>query len=81
MNVADEVKAVLDSVLQLNGRTAEFDSSTPLLGAIPELDSQAVVAVVTGLEVAFEIVLDDEDITAEAFETFGSLVSLVEQRL
>ena len=81
MNVTDEVKAVLDSVLQLNGRTAEFDRSTPLLGAIPELDSQAVVAVVTGLEVAFEIVLEDEDITAEAFETFGSLVALVEQRI
>ena len=42
-----EVVAVLDGVLSLKGRASEFTLSTPLLGAIPELDSMAVVALIT----------------------------------
>jgi hypothetical protein len=30
-------------VLRLNGLAAKFDLNTPLLGALPELDSMAVV--------------------------------------
>ena len=49
MNVADELKSLLD-VLSLNGRAQAFTADTPLLGAVPELDSMAVVAIIARIE-------------------------------
>jgi acyl carrier protein len=64
------------------GQTVQsFGHDTPLLGAIPEFDSMAVVAVVTALEERLGIAFDDEEITAEAFETVGSLCALVERKM
>jgi acyl carrier protein len=49
LNISQEVLRVLDEVLSLNGRSAAFTRDTPLLGAIPELDSMAVVTLITTL--------------------------------
>lgn len=81
MAVIDGVKRVLQETLQLGDRIKGFDESTALFGSIPEFDSMAVVAVVTGLEEQFDIEVDDDDITAEIFETLGSLTRFVEQKL
>ncbi|MFP4244320.1 MAG: acyl carrier protein, partial [Ectothiorhodospira sp.] len=74
-------KGVLDSVLGLNGRSASFETSTPLLGHLPELDSMAVVGILTALEEQFGIVVDDDEISAETFETLGSLTEFVDGKL
>lgn len=76
----DEVKQVLDSTLQLGGRATRMDVSTPLLGALPELDSMAVVSLIGALEDRFGIAVNDDEIGAEAFETVGALVRFVEQK-
>ena len=81
MAVIDGVKCVLQEALQLGDRLQVFGPSTPLFGSIPEFDSMAVVAVVTGLEEQFDIEVDDDDISAEVFETLGSLTQFVEQKL
>jgi len=72
---------VLDSVLNLRGRSLAFDANTPLLGAVPELDSMAVVAVITALEERFAFVVDDDEIDGSTFATVGSLVGFVERKL
>ena len=77
----DGVKRVLQQALQLGDRIIEFDASTALFGSIPEFDSMAVVTVVAGLEEQFDIKIDDDDITAEVFETVGSLTRLVRDKL
>ena len=77
MDVTKEVLRVLDEVLSLNGRTSSFTSDTPLLGAIPELDSMAVVSLITSLEEQFGLVVDDDDIDGATFATVGSLVDFV----
>lgn len=77
MDVAQEVIRVLDEVLSLNGRSASFNRDTPLLGAIPELDSMAVVSLITGLEDHFGFSIDDDDIDGSTFETVGSLIDFV----
>ena len=77
MDVTKEVLRVLDEVLSLNGRTAAFTLDTPLLGAIPELDSMAVVSLITSLEEQFGLVVDDDDIDGATFATVGSLVDFV----
>ena len=81
MQVAQEVIRLLDEVLSLGGRASAFGRETPLLGAIPELDSMAVVSLITGLEEHFGLVVDDDDIDGSTFATVGSLADFVEAKL
>jgi acyl carrier protein len=60
---------------------ATLDARTPLFGNLPELDSMAVATVLTALEDRFHILIDDEDVTAELFETLGSLSHFVAERI
>ena len=80
MDIQQEVLRVLDEVLSLNGRSAEFTADTPLLGAVAELDSMAVVSVITTLEERLGAVIGD-DIGGDDFATVGSLVHMVSERL
>ena len=76
-----ETLRVLDEVLSLNGRSAMYTRDTPLLGAIPELDSMAVVTLITTLEEQFGLVVDDDDIDGSTFATVGSLADFVTSKL
>lgn len=77
----EEVRAVVGDVLQLGKRAERLEYTSPLLGGIPEFDSMAVVSVVTALEDAFGIEVEDDDISAETFETLGSLADFVASRM
>ena len=77
----DEVKAVVGNALQLGDRVRNMNESSALLGAVPELDSMAVVSVITALEERFDITVADDEIGAAAFETLGSLTRFVESKL
>jgi acyl carrier protein len=81
LDTQQEVLAVLDETLSLRGRSTTFSAGTPLLGAIPEIDSMAVVSILTALEERFDFVVDDDEIDGSVFETVGSLVQFVEQKL
>ena len=81
MNVTHEVLRVLDEVLSLGGRAKAFTLDTPLLGAIPELDSMAVVSLITSMEDQLGIVVDDDDIDGATFATVGSLTDFVSAKL
>ena len=77
MDIKNEVLSILDEVLSLKGRTAGFALDTPLLGAIPELDSMAVVALISTLEERFGFMIDDDEIDGAAFASLGTLVDFV----
>ena len=79
MNPEQEIKDLLAQVLQID--TSQFDSSTALLGVVPELDSMGVVSLLTGLEEKFGIVLADDEIDATVFETLGTLTNYVSGKL
>ena len=81
MQVELEVIRLLDEVLSLEGRSSTFTLETPLMGAIPELDSMAVVSLITGLENHFGLVVDDDDMDGSTFATVGSLVDYVSSKL
>ncbi|MFP4560548.1 MAG: acyl carrier protein [Thiohalorhabdus sp.] len=81
MASVEEVRQVVGDVLQLGERTASLGRETPLIGNIPEFDSMAVVSVVTSLEDQFGVVIEDDEISAETFETVGSLVDFVNSKL
>jgi acyl carrier protein len=77
----DDVKAVVVETLGLEARAHTLDATTPLLGSLPELDSMAVPELLVALEDRFGITIDGDDVTADAFETLGSLAALVDAKL
>jgi acyl carrier protein len=79
--VLDDVRTVVGNTLQIRDRVRQMDPAEPLLGAIPELDSIAVVNLITALEEHFGITVADDEIGAAAFETLGSLTRFVEHKL
>lgn len=76
-----DVLPILDSVLGLRGRSTYFRQETPLLGAVPELDSMAVVALVSALEDQFGVAIDDEDLDSATFATVGSLCAMLRLKM
>jgi acyl carrier protein len=81
MALADQVKELLNNVLQLNGRSSRWNETTPLLGSVPELDSMAVASIITAIEEEFGVAIADDEIDADVFSTVGSLTRFVEQKL
>lgn len=77
----DGIRGILAQTLSLGGRAEKLTVDSKLLGAIPELDSMAVVSVLTELEDRFGIAVDDDEISAQTFATLGSLVEFVEGKL
>ncbi|MBH1986569.1 MAG: acyl carrier protein [Burkholderiales bacterium] len=75
------VLTLLDDNLSLNGRSASFDRDTPLLGALPELDSMAVATLLTAIEETFGIAIGDDEVDGSVFATVGSLADFIEQKL
>jgi acyl carrier protein len=81
MEVNSGVRDVLRESLELGDRVDEFDASTPLFESLVELDSMAIVTVMLGLEERFDIVIEDDEVGAETFETLGSLTRFIEEKL
>jgi acyl carrier protein len=76
-----DVKAVLVETLRVEDRADTLSAATPLLGSLPELESMAVLEHVLTLEEHFEIVIEGEDVTAEAVETLATLTAFVNDKL
>lgn len=82
IDVDSLMRALLRDVLGLSqDRVDAFDADTPLFGALPELDSMAVAGLLTEMEDRFDILIEDEDIDGDTFETFGTLVAFLRAKL
>jgi acyl carrier protein len=77
----DLVRHTLIETLELPHPPEDLTPDTPLFGALPELDSFGVVALVTALEERFHITIDDDEFGADLFETVGSLTEFVDAKL
>ncbi|MBD3756705.1 MULTISPECIES: acyl carrier protein [Microbacterium] len=75
------VREVLIDALDLTQQPDELTQETALFGALPELDSFGVVALVGALEDRFDIVIDDDEFGAELFESVGTLTDFVDAKL
>ena len=76
-----DVLRLMDEVLGLNGRARTFTAETPLLGALPELDSMAVVGLLTALEERFGVTISDDEIDGSLFASVGSFTRFVQGKL
>jgi acyl carrier protein len=81
MNARKELLSLLNETLHLEGRTASFDDNTPLLGALPEMDSMGVVSLLTAFEDRLGFTVDDDEIDGSVFQTFGTLLTFVQKKL
>lgn len=57
----------------LGDTPASYPPETELFGSLPQLDSLALVELITVIEDRFDFELDEDDITAEVFGTVDSL--------
>lgn len=81
MDVQQEVLGILDQVLSLKGKAFAMTVTSPLLGAVPELDSMAVVTLLTTMEERFGFAIADDEIDGSTFATVGSLTNFVQAKL
>ena len=80
MSLQIEIKTLLKETLQLD-EVDSWDEDTEILGAIPEFDSMAIVTILTMVEENYGIMIEDDEVSAEVFETLGSLVSFLDEKL
>jgi acyl carrier protein len=80
-SLVEQVKAVLIEVLRLNAQALQWRDDTPLLGAVPELDSLAVINVITALEDRFGIHIHDDEVSGELFATLGTLTAFIHEKV
>jgi acyl carrier protein len=78
--IADVAETLAQSLGLSPAVAASLGEDTRLFGHLPELDSMAVATVLTALEDRFGILIDDEDVTADMFETVGTLARYIESR-
>lgn len=81
MDTTELTRDLLRQTLQLNERADALEEDSPLLGAIPELNSLTVVALVAAIEEQLGCEIGDGEISGEIFETFGALRAFVESKL
>jgi acyl carrier protein len=77
IDVTDRLRRILDDSLQLGDKAGRLTAQSGLLGSIAEFDSMAVVTVLTMIEEEFGITVDDDEVSADVFETFGTLERFV----
>ena len=80
--VEAQLRALLAEVLGLPSKRIDaFDANTELFGALPEFDSLAVATLLTGLEEKLHILIEDDDVEAEDFMTFGRLLAFAQRKV
>lgn len=75
----DVLKRILSAQLGPSYPPGFFTDRTPLLGSIPELDSMAVVGILTAIEEELGLSIPDDEISAEVFATFAELKAFLER--
>ncbi len=79
-NRSSQLRSILEAAIGPQAVPAALDDSTPLLGAIPELDSMAVVAILEGIQQMIAVPIEDDEVSADIFLTFGALRQFVDAR-
>jgi acyl carrier protein len=81
MSTVERLRDILRDALHLGERAKSLTASSPLLGAIPEFDSMAVVTVLTLIEDEFGISVGDDEVSADLFETLATLAAFVDGKI
>jgi acyl carrier protein len=80
MDTISRLRNILRDALQIGPRADALQPDSRLLDSIPEFDSMAAVTILGMIEEEFGLTVDDDDVSADLFETLGSLAAYVESR-
>jgi len=75
----ESIIALLARVLALD--PDQFSAASPLLGSVAELDSIAVVQLLTAIEETYGFAIDDDEVSGAVFATVGTLDAFVQRKL
>lgn len=81
METFEKLRGLLRETLNLGSRGDLLTPDSRLLGALPELDSMAVVGVVAAIESDYGIKIAGHELSAELFSTAGTLNEFISQKL
>ena len=73
MDELQRLRRVLKNTLKLGSVADELSEQSRLLGAVPGLDSLAVIVVLTAIEREYGIKIRNDELSADVFATLGSL--------
>jgi len=75
-----ELAHILDDVLVLKGRGISLSAESRLMGAIPELDSMAVLSVLEAIRDRLDVTIADDEIDGRMSSTRGARTEFVSAR-
>ena len=79
--IESALRGILESAVGKRALPESLNDASELLGAIPELDSMAVLGVLTQIQDDFGVQIEDDEVSADLFTTFGDLKRFVEAKL
>jgi acyl carrier protein len=77
----DHIQIIVKNAIGERAMPLQWNAKTPLIGSIGELDSMALLAILTQIEADFDVKIDDSEISADIFESVGSLEAFVSEKL
>ncbi len=80
MSALELTRTLLGKCLQLDNARL-LTRETRLLGHIPELNSLTVATLVMEIEETVDCEIEDEEMTADIFDTVGSLADFVDKKM
>ena len=81
MEPLDMAREILRSNLQLGARADGMDRNTALMGSLPEFNSLTVVGLIADIEEQTGNAVDDDEISAEIFETVGTFADFIASKM
>lgn len=81
MDAETLAREILRSDLQLGARADQLERSTALMGNLPEFNSLTVVSLISSIEEQTGCTIDDDEISAEIFETLGSFTDFIASKM
>lgn len=80
MDSLELTQKLIRDCLQLKA-SETLTRDTPLLGGFPEFNSLTVATLIVEIENNVDCEIDDGEVTAETFESVGSLANFVETKM
>jgi acyl carrier protein len=80
MEELSRMRKLLRDTLQIGKKADELTENSRLFGGIPEFDSVAIISVVMAIEAEYGVKIPDRELSADVFETLGSLNRFVSKK-
>ncbi len=77
MDPLEIAREILRSNLQLGARADQMKRDTTLMGSLPEFNSLTVVGLIAAVEEQTGNTVDDDEISADIFETVGTFTDFI----